>query len=71
MLAQLPPTLPRGLACACDLRCKLDALPNSGPPLLPFLPGSPLTVFLRGDISPSWCWTQVLQGTQGNSGPLE
>lgn len=40
------------LACGCDLQCKPDALPSSGPQFLLFLLCSTLTV-LRGDIQPS------------------
>lgn len=36
----------------CDLQHKADALPNSGPPLPPFLPSATLTVFPVGDIHP-------------------
>lgn len=36
----------------CDLQHKADTLPDSGPPLPPFLPSATLTVFPVGDIDP-------------------
>lgn len=56
---------------APGLQHESDALPNSGPLLLPFLLDSTLVVFLRGDISSSWCWVQVVHATQAKSQPLE
>jgi len=38
------------LLCGCNLQHESDALPSSGPPLLPFMLDSTLVVFLRGDI---------------------
>ena len=55
------------LACGCDLQHKADALPNSGPPLPPFLPSSTLTVFPMGDIQP---FTMVGTSPPRNPGKL-
>lgn len=42
----------------CDLQHKADTLPDSGPPLPPFLPSATLTVFPVGDIDRSCTYAQ-------------